>query len=134
MQDSMVNAAGEERKKRNKMLDFVLLLSASVFVAAAVATAFWVADVYHVNPGWLCAAGAAVLFFVAVGWGYRRKFRNPEFVSFFLAWLVLHVALYLLVLGYLGFIYYIPIVVLELWIGYTIAIWRFGPPPDRGIE
>src|SRR6266404_7945151 len=124
----MVSAVGEERKKRSKTLDFLLLLGASLFVAAAGTAAFWVADEHHVNPAWLLGAGTAVLFFAVVGWGYRRKFRDPVFVSFFFVWLLLHVAIYLLVLGYLGFLYYIPIVVLELWIGYTIAIWQFGPP------
>jgi hypothetical protein len=37
-------------------------------------------------------------------------------------------------LDYLGLFYYPPIVVVELWIGYMIAIWQFGPPPDRGIR
>ncbi len=124
----MVSAIGEERKKLSKKLDFLLLLGASLFVTLAGTAAFWVADEHHVNPGWLFAVGSAILFFVVVGRGYRRKFRDPAFVSFFLAWLFLHVVIYLLVLGYLGFLYYIPIGVLELWIGYTIAIWQFGPP------
>ena len=130
----MDNGAGEERKKRSKTLDFLLLIVASLCVAAVSAAAFWVADDNHINPAWLFGAGAAVIFFLVVGWGYRRKFRDPVFVSFFLAWLLIHVAVYLLVLGYLGFPYYLPIVVLELWIGYAIAIWQFGPPPDRGIR
>lgn len=129
----MVNAVGEQ-KKRSKTLDFLLLLGASLFVAAASTAAFWLADEHHINPAWLFAAGAAVIFFLVVGWGYRRKFRDPVFVSFFLAWLIVHVAVYLLVLGYLGFLWYLPIVVLELWIGYTIAIWQFGHPPDRSIR
>jgi len=41
---------------------------------------------------------------------------------------------FLLVLAYLGFIWYLPITVLELWIVFTIAIWQFGPPPDKGIR
>ena len=130
----MADALGEERKKRSKMLDFILLLSASLLVAAASTAAFWVADEHHISPAWLFGAGAAVIFFLVVGWGYRRKFQDTVFVSFFLAWLLVHVAVYLLVLGYLGFLYYIPIVVLELWVGYTLAIWQFGPPPDRGIR
>jgi len=129
----MANALGEEGKKRSKT-DFVLLLAASLFVAITGTAAFWMADEHSVNPTWLFAAGAAVLFFLVVGWGYRRKFRDPSFVSFFLAWLLVHVAVYLFVLIYLGFLYYHPVVVLELWIGYTIAIWQFGPPPDRGVR
>jgi hypothetical protein len=130
----MVNAVGEEGKKRSKTLDFLLLLGASLFVAAASTAAFWVADEHHISVAWLFAAGAALIFFLVVGWGYRRKFRDPAFVSFFLVWALLHVLVYLLVLAYLGFLWYVPIMVLELWIGYTIAIRQFGPPPDQGIR
>jgi hypothetical protein len=132
MRGSMDNAVGDGRKKRSKALDFLLLIGASLFVAAASAAAFWVADARHINPAWLFGAGAALIFFLVVGWGYRRKFRDPAFVSFFLAWTLLHVLVYLLVLVYLGFLWYLPIMVVELWIGYTIAIWQFGPPPDKG--
>ncbi len=112
----------------------MLLLGASVLVAAVSTTAFLLADERHINPAWLLAAGAALIFFLVVGWGYRRKFRDPTFVSFFLSWTLVHVLMYLLVLAYLGFLWYLPIVVLELWVGYTIAIRQFGPPADKGIR
>jgi FtsH-binding integral membrane protein len=130
----MDTAVGEEKKKRSKALDFVLLVGASLFVAAASAAAFWRAAERHKSPAWLFGAGAALIFFLIVGWGYRRKFREPTFVSFFLAWALVHVLVFLLVLAYLGFLWYLPIMVLELWIGYTIAIRQFGPPPDKGIR
>lgn len=130
----MVSVVGEKRKKRSKALDFLLLLGASLFVAAASTAAFWAADEHRINPACVFGAGTAVIFFLVVGWGYRRKFRDPVFVSFFLAWLLVHVVVYLLVLVYLGFVWYLPIVLLELWIGYTLAIWQFGPPPDKGIR
>ena len=126
----MVNA----KNKRNKMLDLLLLLAVGLLVAAAGTAAFWQANKHQINPAWLFATGAAVLFFVAVGWGYRRKFRSPMFVVFFLFWLLAHVLIYLLVLGYLGFLYYVPLSILELWIGYIVAIWLFGPPANRGIR
>jgi hypothetical protein len=96
--------------------------------------AFWLADDYGFNPAWLFSAGAALIFFLVVGWGYRRLFRNPAFASFFLGWTLVHVLVFLLVLGYLGVLWYFPIVAVELWIGYTIAIGTFGPPPDKSIR
>jgi hypothetical protein len=130
----MDSAVGKEKKKRGKALALLFLVGAGLIVAAAFTAAFWMADEHHISSGWLFAAGAALIFFLVVGWGYRRKFRDPVFVSFFLAWTFIHLLVFLLVLAYLGFIWYLPIMVLELWIGYTIAIWQFGPPPDKGIR
>jgi hypothetical protein len=123
----MASATGEEKKARRKVADWRLLLG----VIAAGGVAFWFADDYGIDRAWIYGAGAAAIFFVAVGRRYRSLFRSPEFVIFFTIWALIHVIVFLLVLAYLGFLYYIPIMLLELWVGYMIAIRRFGPPQDR---
>ena len=124
----------ESKPRGKRLIDRLALLGAALLMIGLGGSAFLLAQKYHVSEAWVFGAWAAVFFFVIVGWGYRRKFRDPAFVSFFLAWMLLHVLVYLLALAYLGFLWYVPIVVLELWIGYTIAIWQFGPPADRGIR
>ena len=123
-----------DKRKGSKALDRFFLLIAAVAVAALGVAAFWIADDYHVNPAWLFAAGTGLVFFLVVGWGYRSKFRSLNFVMFFLAWMFVHVVVFLLVLGWLGFLYYLPFLIVELWIGYSVAIWLFGPPPSRGFR
>jgi hypothetical protein len=130
----MENASGEERKKTGNALDQFLLLSASLFVVVGLTAAFWIADKYHLSHAWIYAIGSGAIFVAAVGWGYRRYFRSWRFSAFFIAWMLLHAAISFLVSIYLGFVYYVPIVIVELWIGYTIAVWQFGPPPDKGPE
>jgi hypothetical protein len=49
----MASAVGEEGKKRSKTIDFLLLLGASLFVAAGSTAVFWVADGHHINLAWL---------------------------------------------------------------------------------
>ncbi len=117
-----------------RLLDRLALLVCALLLIAVGGSAFLLADKHHVSEAWVFGAWAALFFFLYVGWGYRRNFRNPAFMSFFVAWTLLHVVVYLLTLAYLGFLWYVPIVVLELWIGYTVAISQFGPPPDKGIR
>ena len=125
------NTVTRSRRTRGT-LDFLFLVGSALLLAALVTASFWIADKYEINPAWIFAAQAAVVFFAVVGWGYRRRFRSPAFVSFFVAWLLLHVTFYLLILGHLGLLYYVPFVVMELWVGYAFAIWLFGPPEPRG--
>jgi hypothetical protein len=122
------------RKLRTRRMDIVLLIGSSILVAAMGVGLFWLSDSLHVSPAWLFGIVTAFLFFLVVGWGYRSLFRSQAFIAFFATWTVVHVATLLLVLAYLGFSYYVPIVTLELWLGYAIAIWWFGPPPDKGIQ
>jgi hypothetical protein len=125
----MDNVIGKDVKKRSKAADFGLLLLAGILVATLSTGAFWISEEHHVNPAWLLSAWAAVGFLASVGRDYRTKLNSLAFALFFLAWLAVHILVYLLVLAYLGFLYYVPVVVLELWVGYTLAIWLFGPPP-----
>jgi hypothetical protein len=125
---------GPKMPAGKRLVDLLVLLGAALLLITFVGSALLLADKYHVSEAWVFAAWAAVLFFLIVGWGYRRKFRDPAFVSFFVAWTILHVLVFLFVLAYLGFLWYVPLAVLELWVGYTIAIWQFGPPPDKGIR
>ena len=133
MNESRVVKSPKERRGK-RLLDRLALLGCALIFIAVMLAAFWLANKYRVQKAWVFGAGAAVSFFVFVGWGYRRKLRDPTFLSFFAAWTLVHVLVYLLVLAYLGFPWYIPIAMVELWVGYTIAIWQFGPPPDKGIR
>jgi Na+-transporting NADH:ubiquinone oxidoreductase subunit NqrE len=121
-------------KVRSKVFDRLSLPCTAIAVAVLGVAAFWTADSYGFSPAWVFAVGSGLAFFLTVGWGYRSKLRSPSFVTFFLAWMFVHVAVFLLVLGWQGFLYYLPLVIVELWIGYTVAIWLFGPPPSRGFQ
>lgn len=85
-------SAGAYKTTRSKrLLDRLALLGFALLLIAVVGSAFLLADRYRVSKGWVFAAWAAVLFFLVVGWGYRSKFRNPFFISFFVAWTLVHV-------------------------------------------
>lgn len=123
--------SGETITNKRRVYNLLLLFISALLVAAAVTASFWIADEYHIQAAWVFVAQGALVFFAVVGWGYRNKFGSPQFLMFFIAWLFVHVTIYILVLGYLGFLFYIPIVVLELWIGYALAISQFGHPETR---
>ena len=64
-------------------------LTSALLLIAAGGGAFLFADKYHLSEAWVFGAWAAMFFFCIRGLGYRRKFRDPAFVSFFLAWTLL---------------------------------------------
>jgi len=130
----MAIVLGNKGVKRNRVLDFFLLLTSALCGAVIITAAFWMSDQYHFSAMWVFGIGAALIFFLVVGWGYRSKFRSFAFAAFFFAWLFIHVGTFVVAIEYLGFSYYLPIAVVELWLGYMVAIWQFGPPPDQGVE
>jgi len=64
-----VRAVRDARGEHRTTADFLLLLGASVIVAAVGVAAFWLADEYRLNSAWIFAAGSAAIFFAVVGWG-----------------------------------------------------------------
>jgi hypothetical protein len=121
----MANALGKRKAERNRLVELVLLFVIGVPVSVLL---FWVADELRLGTYSAFGAFVGLVFLWAVGRGYRSKFGDPAFIAFFIAWLAVHVTVFLLVLKYLGFLYYYPVVLLEAWVGYTLAIQRFGPP------
>ena len=117
-----------------KARDRLLLVATAVAVVVGGLWTLVFMDRHKINVNWFFGVGAAALFIPVVGWGYRSKLRDPAVAAFMLGWLTAHVAIFVLTLDYLGLFYYFPLVILELWIGYTVAIWRFGPPPDSSIR
>jgi|GEM_PF-3167333 len=126
---SMDNVPGSEVKKRGKVVDMLLLLGTALLVGGLSTGAALVSEAYHVSPAWLLAFWAGVGFLMIIGKTYGvRKLKSARFAAFSAAWLVIHVCVFLFVLGYLGFLYYLPFLVAELFLGFMTAIWLFGPP------
>ena len=124
----MGNVPGNLRRRRSWALDLVLLLSAGVAVAGIGTAVFWIADSYH-GTLWVMAACIAIGFFAIIGKSYGiGKLKSAPFAAFSAAWLLVHVCVFLVVLAYLGFLYYLPFLIAELFLGFMAAIWLFGPP------
>jgi hypothetical protein len=118
-----------EKAGRSKLVNAVLLYLVLVPVSVLV---FWASDELRLGTDSTAALAAVVIvgvpFLVYVGRQYPSKLRDPTFLAFLVAWVVIHVIVFLLVLKYFGLLYYIPFAFLELWAGYKLAIQRFGPP------
>jgi len=125
----MDNVLGSGVKKRRKVVDMLLLLGTALLVAGLSTGAALVSEAYHVSPAWLLAFWAGVGFLMVIGKTYGvRDLKSPRFAAFSASWLVIHVCVFLLVLSYLGFLYYLPFLAAELFLGFMAAIWLFGPP------
>jgi hypothetical protein len=119
-------------KGRLRVLDILALIGFSLLIVALGIGSFFAADAYHISSIWVLLAWLSVGFFATVGWDYRREFRSIPFVFFFLAWLILHLLILVLVLGYLAWYWYIAALFLELVAFYASASLLFGlQPPCR---
>ena len=116
-------------KKRSKVVDVLLLIGTGLLVAGLSTGAALISEASHVSPAWLLSFWAGVGFLGVIGKTYGlRKVRSSRFAAFSSAWLVIHVFLFFFVGGHFGFLYYFPVLVAELFLGFITAIWLFGPP------
>jgi len=111
------------------VVDMLLLVGTALLVAGLSTGAALTSEAYNISPAWLLSFWAGVGFLGIIGKTYGvRRLKSPRFAAFSAAWLVIHVCVFLFVLGYLGFLYYLPFLVAELFLGFMTAIWLFGPP------
>jgi membrane protease YdiL (CAAX protease family) len=114
-----------------KILDLCYLVVSAVLVCAVGLGAFAIAEIRHVNPLWVVLSVASLCFVVGAREDYRKEFRSVRFVLFACGWVVINVAIVVVVLGSLGWLYLIPALLLEQFLFYMTAYCLFGVQPPR---
>ena len=115
----------------SRFRDKVLLIGLALLVCIVLVSMLWLADEHHVNTVWVLLAWNSIGLVAVVGWGFRRHWRRPAFIAFFLVWLVVHAAVVTALMGWVPMLYWLPIIGVEFFIGYTAAYVLFGLPPDQ---
>ena len=116
------------RVKARGFLDRALLLVVALTVCLVGGAAFWMAEDYHINPAWVFLAGNSILLIPLVAGDFRGMFRKPSFILFFVFWMVIHGLTVLSLMRWVSLAYWIPLLALELAVGYFIAYSFFDVP------
>jgi hypothetical protein len=124
----------EPRIFSKRLLDLCRLIGAALIVCVLGVGAFAITDAYNINPMWVLLSFISVGFFAMAREDYRKEFRSVRFLLFVCGWAVINMAVIVIVLGFLGWLYLIPILFLEQVLFYMTAYWLFGlePPLRRG--
>ena len=116
-------------QSKNKVAEVAALFCTALLVTVLLVGSFLFSISQHVNPAWIMCTWLSVGFFAAIGWHYRRAFRSISFILFFSVWLVAHCLVFIFVFTYLGWLYYLPTAVVELFLFYMSANLLFGLRP-----
>ena len=115
-----------------RVLDFCLLIGAAITVCMLGVGAFIAASSLHVSPLWVFFGLISTGVAAGVAEEYRNELRSLRFVLFVLGWLVVNITVIVLVVSSIGWLWLIPLLLLEQAIFYMSAYWLFGlKPPSR---
>ena len=115
-----------------KLRDQVLLVGSAVLVCVVGGISFYAAEeVYHINPAWVFFAWNSIFFGFILGKGFRRQFKKPQFVVFFVVWMALHGTVVVMLMRWIHMVYWVPFMGLELFIGFLTASLIFDARPER---
>jgi hypothetical protein len=112
-------------------LDIVRLIGTAILVCVIGVGAFIAGEIYHVNPVWLFLSWNSIWLFLILGKSFRGHFRNPQFTAFFLMWMAVHGTVVVLLMRWVRMLYWVPLIGLELFVGFLAANLLFGIVPDR---
>jgi hypothetical protein len=121
-----------QRSIKKRTLDVCLLVGSALLVCILGGGAFLLAEIYHVNPLWIVVSLISVVFFAGAREEYRKEFRSVRFVAFVCGWVVINAAVFILILGLLGWLWLIPVLLFEQFLFYMTAHWLFGLRPPSG--
>jgi 4-amino-4-deoxy-L-arabinose transferase-like glycosyltransferase len=131
-QAKQVATSRERRRFSKRVLDLFYLVGAALLVCILGGGAFIVTEVHHISPLWVFLSFISIGFFAGAREEYRKEFRSVRFIFFVCSWLVVNMAVFVVVLGYFGWLYLIPALLLEQVIFYMTAYWLFGLRPPLG--
>jgi hypothetical protein len=132
MSDTVGRPPQTPNRRVKKLQDRLTLIGAALLVIVVGGRGFLLADKYHINSVWVLLAWVSVGFFAGVGWDFRAEFRSMRFVLFFVAWVLVHLLIFVLVVGRFGWLYWLVTLFLELFCFYATAELLLGlEPPFR---
>jgi len=123
-----------KKSLRDAVVDKAVLIAAALFTAALGFASFALADKYHIRREWVFAFWLSVSFVAVIGKSLRRRFRQPMFIVFFAGWLCAHALIMLVAMSVLTLPFWIPVIFVELGVGYALAFRLFGLPSREEIE
>ena len=94
-------------------------------------SAFWLADNYKLSPAWVFFALNSIGFVVVVGRKFQSYSKTLQFVSFLAVWLIFHAAIMVALTDWVPVVFWLPLIGIELFIGYLAAYLLFGLPPNE---
>jgi hypothetical protein len=110
--------------------DKLLLVASAIVVCVIGVGAFWIAGESHTGPLWVFFGLNAIGFITVVGRKFPNHWKAPSFISFFLAWLLVHGIVATILAAAVPFLYWLPIFGVELFVGFLAARLLFGTPGE----
>ncbi len=114
-----------------KFWDRVRLVCTAMLVCVIGGSSFLLGEIYHINPAWLFLSWNSIWLLVSVGKRFRIHFKKPEFAAFFLLWMAVHGTVVVMLMRWVHMLYWVPLMGLELFVGFLSADLLFGIRPDR---
>ena len=115
---------------RNKIVDLFFLIGTAVIVCVIGGGAFVIAELRHMNPLWVFFSLISIGFLAGAWEDYSKELKSLRFSLFVLAWLAINIEVVVMVLPF-GWLYLIPVLLLEQFPFYMSAYWIFGIEPRR---
>lgn len=110
----------------------MLLVGTATAMCVFGVSAFLLADSYRLSPVWVFF-GLNSVGFVAVVWrSFRSYSKTLPFICFLAAWLMIHSAIMVALTAWFSILVWLPVILLELFVGYLIAHQLFRNPGTDG--
>jgi len=114
-----------------KFWDRARLVGAAILVCVIGGGSFLLGEIYHLNPVWFFLLWNSIGLFLILRKAFRGHFKNAQFTAFFLLWMAAHGTVVVLLMRWVRMIYWVPLMGLELFIGFLAANLLFGIVPQR---
>ena len=115
--------------KRTTLWDTTLLVGTALLVVATAVASFVLGELYHLNVAWLFFAWNSILMIPLFIRNFRGHLRRLPSVLFLTVWGLIHGMIVVCLMRWVPVPYWIPVLGVELFLGYAVAHWGFELEP-----
>jgi hypothetical protein len=121
----------QARLPTSPLWDKIVLVGSAIVVCVLGVSLFLFAINFRVNTIWVFFALNSIGFIAVVGRKFRYSSKTLPFICFFALWLVVHALVMIALTAWLPLQLWLPMIGLELFVGYLVAYQVFGLPPEE---
>ena len=124
----------DKKPTKSGSLDKVFLIGSALLVCIFACGAFWIAEVYQINPMWVFFLWNSLGMVLVLKKDFRGQFRKPAFVAFLAVWAVIHGCLVVVLMRRTPVFVWFLAISFELYVGYLLAELMFGIQPRSNMS
>lgn len=125
-----IGGSSDTRRKKGKFSDLFSVIAVAVLLVVAFVGGGLFVHAHGVSDSWIFIGMVCVGLAILFGWQVRPLFKRRLFLPYFVVWIIAETVGITRAIRDYGTVAALPVMLILIFLGYTLTFWLFGVPPN----